>query len=149
MIESPLVGSGLFVPLFSPGDDRIVCLNKAMAFLTVVTSLWFSSTNNQLKTSWNLRNQAIIQDGKPKRPMNATWYKNKEMLAEAQEARQILDKEQLTFLADLGVRDGQAIQTIIPHNATFKTEDLNTYDSDCDNVLNAKAVLMANISNYG
>nr|GEX00316.1 hypothetical protein [Tanacetum cinerariifolium] len=32
---------------------------------------------------------------------------------------------------------------------TFKTEDLDTYDSECDDILNAKAVLMANISNYG
>nr|GEX76097.1 ribonuclease H-like domain-containing protein [Tanacetum cinerariifolium] len=29
------------------------------------------------------------------------------------------------------------------------TEDLNTYDSDYDDILNAKSVLMANISNYG
>ncbi|GJT90499.1 hypothetical protein Tco_1079344 [Tanacetum coccineum] len=32
---------------------------------------------------------------------------------------------------------------------TIKTKDLDTYDSDCDDVSNAKAVLMANISNYG
>ncbi|GJX60550.1 retrovirus-related pol polyprotein from transposon TNT 1-94 [Tanacetum coccineum] len=31
----------------------------------------------------------------------------------------------------------------------YLTEDLDTYDSDCDDVSNAKAVLMANISNYG
>ncbi|GKF02750.1 hypothetical protein Tco_0029673, partial [Tanacetum coccineum] len=49
----------------------------------------------------------------PKRTRNATWYTEKAMLAEAQEAGQILDEEQLTFLADLGVPDGQAIQTII------------------------------------
>ncbi|GJX97144.1 integrase, catalytic region, zinc finger, CCHC-type containing protein [Tanacetum coccineum] len=30
-----------------------------------------------------------------------------------------------------------------------KTEDLDTYDFDCDDISNAKAVLMANISNYG
>nr|GEY92206.1 pyruvate, phosphate dikinase regulatory protein, chloroplastic [Tanacetum cinerariifolium] len=29
------------------------------------------------------------------------------------------------------------------------TEDLDAYDSDCDDVSNAKAVLMANLSNYG
>ncbi|GJZ39204.1 hypothetical protein Tco_0585767, partial [Tanacetum coccineum] len=29
------------------------------------------------------------------------------------------------------------------------TKDLDTYDSDCDDISNAKAVLMANISNYG
>nr|GEY92519.1 retrovirus-related Pol polyprotein from transposon TNT 1-94 [Tanacetum cinerariifolium] len=36
----------------------------------------------------------------PKRPRNAAWYKEKTMLAEAQEAEQILDEEELTFLAD-------------------------------------------------
>ncbi|GKD37864.1 integrase, catalytic region, zinc finger, CCHC-type containing protein [Tanacetum coccineum] len=85
----------------------------------------------------------------PKRPRNAAWYKDKAMLAEAQEAGQILDEEQLAFLADPGVPDGQAVQTIIPNNAAFQTEDLDTYDSDCDDISNAKAVLMANISNYG
>nr|GFA79715.1 hypothetical protein [Tanacetum cinerariifolium] len=29
------------------------------------------------------------------------------------------------------------------------TEDLDTYDSNCDDISNAKVVLMANISNYG
>ncbi|GJV30089.1 retrovirus-related pol polyprotein from transposon TNT 1-94 [Tanacetum coccineum] len=45
----------------------------------------------------------------PKRPRNATWYKEKAMLAEAPEAGQILDEEQLAFLADPGVPDSQAI----------------------------------------
>ncbi|GJZ49535.1 hypothetical protein Tco_0603725 [Tanacetum coccineum] len=85
----------------------------------------------------------------PKRPRNATWYKDKAMLAEAQKGRQILDEEQLAFLTDLGVPDGQAVQTIIPNNAAFQTEDLDTYDSDCNDISNAKVVLMANISSYG
>nr|GEV49150.1 hypothetical protein [Tanacetum cinerariifolium] len=33
--------------------------------------------------------------------------------------------------------------------STVKTEDLDTYDFDCDDISNEKAVLMANISNYG
>ncbi|GKC42452.1 hypothetical protein Tco_1060174 [Tanacetum coccineum] len=49
---------------------------------------------------------------------------------------------------DPGVPDSQAAQTIIPNNADFQTEDLDTYDSDRDDISNAKAVLMANISNY-
>nr|GEY23816.1 hypothetical protein [Tanacetum cinerariifolium] len=36
----------------------------------------------------------------PKRPRNTTWFKEKLMLAKAQEAGQILDEEQLAFLAD-------------------------------------------------
>ncbi|GKE15904.1 retrovirus-related pol polyprotein from transposon TNT 1-94 [Tanacetum coccineum] len=150
MTESPLVDSGFAVPVFSPGDDPIACLNKEMDFLTVVASLRFSSTNNKLRTSLNLRNQATIQDGKsnatsfggnnasgharvvkccncqdeghmarqytqPKQPRNAAWYKDKAMLVEAQKAGQILDEEQLAFLADPGVPNGQAVQTIIPN----------------------------------
>ncbi|GJS51447.1 integrase, catalytic region, zinc finger, CCHC-type containing protein [Tanacetum coccineum] len=203
MTESPFVDSGFAVPVFSPGDDPIACLNKAMAFLTAVASSRFPSTNNQLRTSSNPRNQATIQDDRvivqqvqgrqgqnysgttykgnatssrgnttsgqarvvkcyncqgeghmarqctqPKRPRNAAWYKEKAMLAEAQEAGQILDEEQLAFLADLGIPAGQA-QTIISHNAAFQSEDLDTYDSDCDDLSTSQAVLMANISNYG
>ncbi|GJW38713.1 hypothetical protein Tco_0064558 [Tanacetum coccineum] len=126
-------------------------LNKAMAFLIALASSRFPSTNNQLRTSSNPRNQATIQDGRviPKRPRNASWYKEKEMLAKPQEAGQILDEEQLAFLTDPRVPDGQAVQTISPNNAAFQTEDLDTYDSDCDDISNAQAVLMANISNYG
>nr|GEV08891.1 hypothetical protein [Tanacetum cinerariifolium] len=84
----------------------------------------------------------------PKRPRNATWFKEKVMLAEAQEAGQILDEEQLAFLADSGIPADQA-QAIIPHNAAFPIEDLDTYDFDCDDLSTAQAVLMANIFNYG
>ncbi|GJR70097.1 retrovirus-related pol polyprotein from transposon TNT 1-94 [Tanacetum coccineum] len=176
MTESPFGDSGFAVPVFSPGDDPIACLNKAMDFLMAVASSRFPSTNNQLKTSSNPRNQATIQDGRvtvqqvqgrqgqnysgttykgnatssrgnttsgqarvvkcyncqgeghmarqctqPKRPRNASWYKEKEIQA----------------------------QTVIPHKAAFQAEDLDTYDSECDDLSTAQAVLMANISNYG
>nr|GEX74589.1 hypothetical protein [Tanacetum cinerariifolium] len=48
-----------------------------------------------------------------------------------------------------GIPDGQAAQTTFLNNVVFQTEDLDAYDSDCDDVFNAKAVLMANLSNYG
>ncbi|GKF80304.1 integrase, catalytic region, zinc finger, CCHC-type containing protein, partial [Tanacetum coccineum] len=64
MTKSPLVDSSFIVPVFSLGDDPIACLNKAMDFLTAVASSRFPSTNNQLRTSSNLRNQATIQDGR-------------------------------------------------------------------------------------
>ncbi|GKB59758.1 hypothetical protein Tco_0915944 [Tanacetum coccineum] len=71
------------------------------------------------------------------------------MLAESHESGQILDEEQLAFLVDPGIPNGQATQTTIPNTAAFQTEDLDAYDSDCDDVSNAKAVLLANLSNYG
>ncbi|GKD26941.1 hypothetical protein Tco_1233155, partial [Tanacetum coccineum] len=54
----------LVVPVFSQGDDPITCLKKAMAFLSAVTTSRFTSINNQLRTSSNLRNQTTIQDDK-------------------------------------------------------------------------------------
>ncbi|GKC73227.1 integrase, catalytic region, zinc finger, CCHC-type containing protein [Tanacetum coccineum] len=64
LTEFPQIDSGLAVPVFNQRDDPIACLNKKMAFLTSVASSRFLSTNNQLKTSFNLRNQATIQDGR-------------------------------------------------------------------------------------
>ncbi|GKE05585.1 hypothetical protein Tco_1397603 [Tanacetum coccineum] len=68
--------------------------------------------------------------------------RKKAMLAKAQEAGQILDEEQLAFLTDPGVPNGQVVQTIIPNNDAFQTENLDTYDSDCDDLSNAQAVLI-------
>nr|GEV07619.1 hypothetical protein [Tanacetum cinerariifolium] len=50
------------VQLLMQGEDLIACLNKAMSFLTTLASSRFPSTNNQLRTSSNLINQATIQD---------------------------------------------------------------------------------------
>ncbi|GKG07463.1 hypothetical protein Tco_0330432 [Tanacetum coccineum] len=61
--EFPQFNSGLAVPMFQQGEDPIECINKAMSFLSVIASR-FPPSNNQLKTSSNLRNQATIQDGR-------------------------------------------------------------------------------------
>ncbi|GJZ37522.1 retrovirus-related pol polyprotein from transposon TNT 1-94 [Tanacetum coccineum] len=102
------------VPVFSPGDDPIACLNKAMAFLTVVASSRGIATSSRGNTTsgqarvvkcYNCQGEGHMarQCTQPKQPRNAAWYKEKAMLAEAQEAGQILDEEQLAFLADLGI----------------------------------------------
>ncbi|GJV44341.1 putative nucleotidyltransferase, ribonuclease H [Tanacetum coccineum] len=71
------------------------------------------------------------------------------IIVRAQESGQVLDKEQLAFLADPEVVDVQVTQTTIPLNAAFHTDDLDAYDSECDDISSAKAVLMANLSSYG
>nr|GEW97490.1 hypothetical protein [Tanacetum cinerariifolium] len=52
------------------------------------------------------------------------------------------------MLHDPGILASQA-HTIIPHNVAFLTKDLDTYNSDCDDLSTAQAVPMDNISNYG
>nr|GEV76293.1 reverse transcriptase domain-containing protein [Tanacetum cinerariifolium] len=66
----------------------------------------------------------------PKRPRNVAWFKEKLMLAEAQEAGQILDEEHLAFLANHGISENPVAQQTIPHNLAFQTKDLDAYDSD-------------------
>ncbi|GJR68063.1 retrovirus-related pol polyprotein from transposon TNT 1-94 [Tanacetum coccineum] len=109
--------TGFAILVFSPGDDPIACLNKAMAFLIAVAFLKSNATSSggnnasgqaRIVKCYNCQGEGHMarQCTQPKRPRNAAWYKD-------------------------------------------KTEDLDTYDSDCDDISNAKAVLMANISNYG
>ncbi|GJZ63824.1 hypothetical protein Tco_0620245 [Tanacetum coccineum] len=106
MTEFPQLDSSLVIHVFYTRNDPISCLNKAMAFLSAVAASRFPSTNNQLRTSFNLRDQVTIQDGRvtvqqvqgrqgqseghmarqcthPKRLTNAAWFMDKEMLAEA------------------------------------------------------------------
>ncbi|GJU05731.1 hypothetical protein Tco_1122161 [Tanacetum coccineum] len=45
----------------------------------------------------------------PKRHRNSAWFKEKMLLVQEQESGQVLDEEQLAFLADPGIPDGQAI----------------------------------------
>ncbi|GJW29397.1 hypothetical protein Tco_0046272 [Tanacetum coccineum] len=158
MTESPLVDSSFVVPVFSLRDDLIACLNKAMAFLIVVASSRFPSTNNQLRTSSNPRNHTTIQDGRVTvqqvqgrqgQSYSGTGYKSNATSSGGNNVSGQARIVKCYNCQDPGVPDGQAVQTIIPNNAAFQTENIDSYDSDSDDISNAKAVLMANISNYG
>nr|GEV75907.1 hypothetical protein [Tanacetum cinerariifolium] len=56
---------------------------------------------------------------KPKRKQDDSWFKDKVFL------------------------------TVITHNTAYQADDLDAYDSDCDEINNAKVALMANLSHYG
>ncbi|GJV90574.1 integrase, catalytic region, zinc finger, CCHC-type containing protein [Tanacetum coccineum] len=86
---------------------------------------------------------------KPKRKQDDTWFKDKVLLVQAQANGQILHEEELAFLADPGIAEGQATHTIINHNSAYQADDLDAYDSDCDELNTAKVALMANLSRYG
>ncbi|GJX51634.1 hypothetical protein Tco_0278479 [Tanacetum coccineum] len=56
---------------------------------------------------------------------------------------------QTSILADPGITEGQATQTVITYNAAYQADDLDAYDSDCDKLNTAKVALVANLSHYG
>ncbi|GJY01808.1 hypothetical protein Tco_0359960 [Tanacetum coccineum] len=62
---------------------------------------------------------------------------------------QILHEEELAFLADIGIAEGQATHTVITHNVAYQADDLDAYDSDCDELNTTKVDLIANLSHYG
>ncbi|GJZ54220.1 retrovirus-related pol polyprotein from transposon TNT 1-94 [Tanacetum coccineum] len=86
---------------------------------------------------------------KPKRKIDDSWFKDKVLLVQAQANGQILHEEELALLADPGITEGQATQTVITHNAAYQADGLDVYDSDCDELNTAKVALIANLSDYG
>ncbi|GJV05517.1 hypothetical protein Tco_1343173 [Tanacetum coccineum] len=133
--DFPQLDSCLAVPTFQQGEDPIECINKVMAFLSAVESRGIAITlkgnyaagQPRVVKCYNYQGERHMtrQCTQPKRPRNAAWFKEKLMLAEAQEA---------------------VAQQTIPQNSAFQTEDLDAYDSDCDDLSLAKAILMENLS---
>nr|GFC85842.1 hypothetical protein [Tanacetum cinerariifolium] len=78
-----------------------------------------------------------------------SWFKDKVLLVQAQANGQILYEEELSFLADPGITEAQTTQNVITHNAAYQANDLDAYDSDCDEINSAKIALMVNLSYYG
>ncbi|GKD75463.1 hypothetical protein Tco_1333745, partial [Tanacetum coccineum] len=139
-----------------------------MSFLSAVVTSCYPTTNNQLRNSSNPRQQANINDGRVTlQPIQGRQISfatgtsrtytpganrsnsGKQMTVFSQANSQILHEEELTFLADPGTVKGQATQTVITHNAAYQADDLDAYESDCDELNTAKVVLMANLSHYG
>ncbi|GKE00133.1 retrovirus-related pol polyprotein from transposon TNT 1-94 [Tanacetum coccineum] len=86
---------------------------------------------------------------KPKRKRDDSWFNDKVFLVQAQASGKILHEEELAFLADLRIPEGQATQTVITYNVAYQADDLDAYDSDCDELNTAKVALMVNLSHYG
>nr|GFA41233.1 hypothetical protein [Tanacetum cinerariifolium] len=49
---------------------------------------------------------------------------------------------------DPGIAEAQTTQNVITHNAAYQADDLDAYDSDCDEINTAKVALMVNLSYY-
>ncbi|GJS58823.1 hypothetical protein Tco_0653607 [Tanacetum coccineum] len=168
--EFPQLDLGLTVPVFKQGDDPIDAIDHMMSFLSAVVTSRYPTTNNQLTNSTytpgasgsNSGKQRTVicyiykgeghmskQCTKPKWKKDDSWFKDKVLLVQAQANGQILHEEDLAFLADPGIAEGQAIQTVITHNAAYQADDLDAYDSDCDELNTAKVALIVNLSYYG
>ncbi|GJW89285.1 hypothetical protein Tco_0164625 [Tanacetum coccineum] len=135
--------SDLIVPVFLKVDDPIDAINHMMSFLTVVgrqTSFDVGTTRTYTPGAsgsnsgkqrtvicYNYKGEGHMskQCTKPKRKRDDSWFKDKVLLVQAQVSGQILHEEELAILADPGIAEGQATQTVITHNAAYQADDLD------------------------
>nr|GEY84433.1 hypothetical protein [Tanacetum cinerariifolium] len=162
---------GLTVLVFKQGNDPIDAINHMISFLSAVVTSRYPTTNNQLWNSSNPKQQATINDGRiTLQPVQgrqisfaldtsrtytpgeskSNYGKQRTVIYYNSQANgQILHEEELAFLEDPGIAEGQAIQIVITYNAAYQANDLDAYDSDCDELNTAKVALVANLSYYG
>nr|GEW46245.1 hypothetical protein [Tanacetum cinerariifolium] len=88
-------------------------------------------------TCYNCKGEGHMskQCTKPRRKRDAEWFKDKFLLVQAQANRQVLQEEELEFLANLGTPESSSNQIIITNNAAYQADDLDAYKSQ-ERVLN-------------
>ncbi|GJZ31060.1 copia protein [Tanacetum coccineum] len=155
----------LYNPSQSPqhsGDDPIECINKAMAFLSTMASR-FPASNNQLRTSSNPINQATIQDGRVtvqqvqgRQTQSFAGTRNRG-IATTSRGNYAAGQPRVVKCYNCqgeghmarqcpGISEAPVVQQTVSQNSAFQTEDMDAYDSDCDELSSTKVILMANIS---
>nr|GFC88730.1 hypothetical protein [Tanacetum cinerariifolium] len=125
--------TGPVVSVFQKGDDPIDAINHMMSFLTFVMASRGGRTICRL-----VHQDRMHQCTKPKRKRDAEWFKDKVLLVQAQANGQVLQEEELDFFADPGMAESSSNQTVVTTNAAYQADDLDAYDSDCDELNSAK-----------
>nr|GEW99338.1 hypothetical protein [Tanacetum cinerariifolium] len=115
--------AGLTVTVFKQGDDPIDAINHVMSFLSAVVTSRFPTTNNQLRNLSNPRTYTPAASASNSGKQKTVIYP--------------------------GILEGQATQTVITYNAVYQADDLDAYDSDCDELNTAKVALIENLPQYG
>nr|GEV71815.1 hypothetical protein [Tanacetum cinerariifolium] len=147
--------TGLVVPVFQKGDDPIDAIDHMMSFLTSVVTSRYPATNNQLRTSSNPRQQATINNGRVTiqpiqwRQNSMTAGSSRPYTSGSSGTSRKQREEELEFLANPGIAETLSTQYTVTNNAAYQADDLDAYDSNCDELFSAKIALMANLSHYG
>ncbi|GJY45263.1 hypothetical protein Tco_0434326 [Tanacetum coccineum] len=152
-------------------DNLIESLTNTLALLNQSFKANLPQTNNQLRTSSNARNNATVQDDKvvvqdvraiplcattarnrahsrdvtPKRPQDSDYFKDKMLLMHAHENGDVLDEEQLLFLAGEQVTnfDEDVDDLALNVDHVFETDQCDAFDSDVDEAPTTQTMFMA------
>ncbi|GJY99057.1 retrovirus-related pol polyprotein from transposon TNT 1-94 [Tanacetum coccineum] len=122
-----------------------------MSFLTAVVTSRYPTTINQLRNSSNPRQHATINDGR----VTLQTIQGRQTSFVAGITRTYTpgasgsnSRKQRTIIYPR-IAKGQDTQTIITHNDAYQADDLDAYDSNCDELSISKVALMTNLSHYG
>nr|GEY88215.1 hypothetical protein [Tanacetum cinerariifolium] len=160
--------TGLVVPVFQKGDDPIDAINHMISLLTAVVTSRYPLTNNQLRTSSNPRQQATINNER----VTIQHIQGRQNSMIAGMSRQYTSgpsgtsrKQRVIVCYNCkgkGLMSKQCTKPkrkrdeawfkdkyVITNNAAYQADDLDAYESDCDEINSAKIALMANLSHYG
>nr|GEU50290.1 retrovirus-related Pol polyprotein from transposon TNT 1-94 [Tanacetum cinerariifolium] len=144
-----------------------------MSFLSAVVTSRYPTTNNQLRNSLNPSQQATINDGRVTlQPLQGRKFSTRTYTLGA--SRSNFRKQRTVICYNFKGEGHMSKQytkpkgnemmlglrikccwcklkqmTVITHNGAYQADDLDAYDSDCDELNTAKVALMANLSQYG
>ncbi|GJX75228.1 retrovirus-related pol polyprotein from transposon TNT 1-94 [Tanacetum coccineum] len=149
----------IVVPRVPEGDIQLTQFNHMMSFLTAVVTnsrkvdwvpiLFQEKTTTYMRAGTTRKYTPGASGSNTGKQRTVICSTKKNMLVQAQAGGQALTEEEIAFLADPGLPDIQTSQTVITHNAAYQADDLDAYDSDCDELNSAKIALMANLSRNG
>ncbi|GJW87999.1 retrovirus-related pol polyprotein from transposon TNT 1-94 [Tanacetum coccineum] len=154
--------------MFKQGDDPIDAINHMMSFLSVVVIYRYPTTNNQLRNSSNPRQQATINDERvtlqPVQGRQNSFAMGTTKTYTPGASGSNSGKQRTIICYNCKGEGHMSKQCTKPKRkwddswfkdkvllvqAQANADDLDTYDSDCDELNTAKVALMANLSHYG
>ncbi|GKE36880.1 hypothetical protein Tco_1460285 [Tanacetum coccineum] len=84
-----------------------------------------------------------------KRVKDSEWFKDKMLLAQAQEVGIVLNEEKQDFLANNLEETDDCKDLQLQATTNFKADHVNVYYSDCDDEATINAIFMENLSPVG
>ncbi|GJR77984.1 retrovirus-related pol polyprotein from transposon TNT 1-94 [Tanacetum coccineum] len=148
--------------------NPIDAINYMMSFLTVVVTSRYPTTNNQLRNSSNPRQQATINNGRvtlqPVQGRQTSLAAGTTRTFTSGASGSNSGKQRTVICYNCKGEGHMSKQCTKPKRkqddswfkdkvllvqAQASADDLDAYDSDCDELNTAKVALMANLSHYG
>ncbi|GJR40548.1 retrovirus-related pol polyprotein from transposon TNT 1-94 [Tanacetum coccineum] len=144
----------LLFRMFKDDSLKVINTRKSQATETRVINIVGDVMANQpraircynCKGEGHIAKKCIVK----KRVKDSEWFKEKMLLAQAQEARVLLHEEQQDFLADrLEEMDSDYEDLQLHTTSNFNADHVDAFDSDCDDEATTSAIFMASLSPAG